>query len=1202
MVANEIKKTEEIVDGNTAAAEGSYIFSEVAAIYPITPSSPMAENVDVFASKGRKNAFGDIVKVVEMESEAGAAGAVHGASQGGALAVTYTASQGLLLMLPNMYKWVGEELPVVVHVAARSVATEALSIFGDHSDVYAARQTGMAMLCSQSVQDVMNLAPVAHLISIASCFPIIHFFDGFRTSHEYQKVSKVPDEEWIKLLDKDALNRFRQKALNPHGNAVTRGTNQNDDIYFQTREAQNLHIKKVGQIAKHYLEEASRLTGKTYAPFVYYGDPNATEVIVAMGSVTETISEVVDDLNSKGQHVGVVKVYLYRPFVPEFLSEAIPNSVKRVAVLDRTKEPGSDGEPLYLDVLAGLNQQNRFDIRVVGGRYGLSSRDTQPKDIKGIFDFLKSDNLFSGFTVGINDDVTNLSLKSDDDYVIEDSTVRSCLFYGMGSDGTVSANKSAAKIIGALTNYKIQAYFQYGSEKAGGVTVSHIRFGDNNIHSEYYVHEADFISCSQDSYLFRYDMLKSIKNNGIFLLNTSLSKEALLNTLPLRVKRDLAKANAKFYIIDANTVARSLGLGRHTNTILESAFFYLMDVAHNHPLISYNDALNKMKEYIVSMYSKKGQEIVDANIKAVDMGTQGLEKIDVDPSWADIVLASDTKLDVNTYKGYADTIRRREGYSLPVSSIINNGVEDGTELNNSNYDAKRCVADIVPHWFKENCIQCNQCALVCPHATIRAFLLNEKDMSGLSNEEKTDVLPAIGPKAKGLNYRIQVSPMNCLGCSLCVDICPGKFDPKTKTFNKALKMVDAKGEYIHEEAANYLYRHVQYKPGIFPAGSLKDVGQMRPYHEVSGSCAGCGETQYYRLLSQLFGSDLMIANATGCSSIYCASTPQTPNVTDEDGNGIAWANSLFEDNAEYGYGMRMAQDHKLISILSIIQKYKDETESELKDLLNQYVLNLKNRDLIKPILPRIIELVRKSSSDGIKQLLSFKNDMLDKCVWIVGGDGWAYDIGYGGLDHVLATKDDVNILVLDTEVYSNTGGQASKSSQQGQVAKFAASGKKTAKKNLALLAMAYKDVYVAQISLGGNMMAAIKAMKEAESYHNGPSIVIAYCPCIEHGMKGGLVNTNRAEKEAANCGYFPIFRYDPRLPKPLTLDTKTPDFNKYLDFVLSQNRYAQLSKVNPDEAERLLNNSKNDAINRYNDIIRFGTPTEENEEDNKGAK
>lgn len=1190
-MAKEIKKTKEIVDGNTAASEGAYPFSEIAAIYPITPSSPMAENVDVFASKDKKNMFGDVVKVVEMESEAGAAAAVHGASQGGSLAVTFTASQGLLLMIPNIYKWVGEELPIVVHVAARTVATEALSIFGDHSDIYAVRQTGIAMLCSQSVQDVMNLAPVAHLISIASTFPLLHFFDGFRTSHEYQKVDKVPEEEWEKLLDQDALERFRRKALNPHGNAVTRGANQNDDIFFQTREAQNLTISKVAEKAEYYLKKASELTGKDYAPFVYYGAKDAKRVIVAMGSVTETASEVVDDLNRKGEKVGLVKVYLYRPFVPKFLTRAIPSSVKKIAVLDRTKEPSSVGEPLYLDVLAGLAQEGRRDIEVVGGRYGLSSRDTQPKHIKAVFDFLKKKKLFSGFTIGINDDVTHLSLPVDDSYVLEDKDMKTCLFFGMGSDGTVSANKSAAKILGNLTDLNIQAYFQYGSEKAGGVTKSHLRFGKNPIHSEYYVEEADFISCSQDSYLFRYDMLKRLKKNGIFLLNTSLSKEALLNTLPLRVKRDLAKENAKFYIIDANSLARNLGLGRHTNTILEASFFYLSDVAYEKPLVPYKDALELMKKYIVAQYSRKGQEMVDANIKAVDSGTQGLQQIEVDPSWAHIVLPGEKK-EGDSYADYVLAISRREGYDIPVSVIVNNHLEDGTMHNNINYDAKRCVADLVPHWIKENCIQCNQCALVCPHATIRSFLLTPEEKNGLPKDEQGDVLPAIGPKAKGLDYRIQVSPMNCLGCSLCVDICPGKFDPKTKTFNKALKMADAKQEYIHQEASDYLYKHVNYKPGLFPAGSLKDVGSMKPYHEVSGSCAGCGETQYYRLLSQLFGADLMIANATGCSSIYCASTPQTPNVTDEEGNGIAWGNSLFEDNAEYGYGMRMAQDHKFLSILSIINKYKDEVEPELKDLLDQYVMNLKNRELVKTFLPKLILLVRRSKSEGIKQLLEFKNDMLDKCVWIVGGDGWAYDIGYGGLDHVLATKDDVNILVLDTEVYSNTGGQASKSSQQGQVAKFAASGKKTAKKNLALLSMAYKDVYVAQVSLGANMMATIKALRDAESYHDGPSIVIAYCPCIEHGMKGGLVNTNKAEKEAANCGYFPIFRYDPRNPsKPLSLDSRTPDFNKFMDFVLSQNRFSQLSKVNPSEAEKLLNNSKQDAINRYEDIIRFGTPT-----------
>lgn len=1185
------QREQEIVDGNLASAQGAYLFSEIAAIYPISPSSPIAENVDVFASKGRRNAFGDVVKVVEMQSEAGAAGAVHGASQGGSLAVTFTASQGLLLMIPNIYKWVGEELPVVMHVAARTIATEALSIFGDHSDIETVRQTGIAMLCSHSVQDVANLAPVAHLVAIASKFPLLHFYDGYRTSHEYQKVEKVPDEEWVKLLDRDALNAFRNSALNPHGNAVTRGGNQDDEIYFQMREAQNGHVERVGKIAADYLAKASALTGRNYAPFVYYGHPKADRVVLAMGSVTETAQEVVDDLTKKGEKVGLVKVYLYRPFVPSFLSQALPRSVKRIAVLDRTKEPGSSGEPLYLDVLAGLNQAGRGDVQVVGGRYGLSSKDTQPKDVHAVFEFLKREKLFTGFTVGIEDDVTHLSLPVDPGYVLSDERTHSCLFYGMGSDGTVSANKAAAKIIGQLTDLNIQAYFQYGSEKAGGVTTSHLRFGKNPIRSEYYVESADFISCSQDSYLFRYDMLTRLKKGGTFLLNTSMDQKTLLSMLPSRVKKELALAEANFYVIDANTLARNLGLGRHTNTILESSFFYLSDVAQKHPLVPYQDALKLMKELVVSTYSRKGQDMVDANLKAVDLGSEGLVKIPIDPSWKDIELGAD-KAKYETYQDFVNALRRRDGYDVPVSTLVNNRLEDGTIRNNSNYDAKRCVADRVPHWIKENCIQCNQCAIVCPHATIRSFLLDEKDEEGLSAKEREDVLPAVGPKVKGLDYRIQVSPMNCLGCSLCVDICPGKFDPKTKKVQKALKMVDARGEYEHEPAADFLYKHVAYKPGLFPEGSVKDVGSMKPYHEVSSACAGCGETQYYRLLSQLFGADLLIANATGCSSIYCASTPSTPNVTDEEGNGIAWGNSLFEDDAEYGYGMRMAQDYKLASILSIIEKNKGAVEPELKELLDKYVANLKDRALVKTFLPRIVQLVRKSASEGIKALLPFKNDMLDKSVWIVGGDGWAYDIGYGGLDHVLATKSDVNILVLDTEVYSNTGGQASKSSPQGQVAKFAASGKKTAKKNLALLCMAYKDVYVAQVSLGANMNATIKALREAESYHDGPSIVIAYSPCIEHGMKGGLANTNQAEKEAASCGYWPIFRYDPRnKEKPLSWDGRPPDFDKYLDFVLSQNRFAQLSKVNPDEAQRLLENSRENARQRYEDLIRFGTPS-----------
>ena len=1175
-----------IVDGNTAAAMGSYPFCETVAIYPITPSSPMAETADVYAESGVKNGFNQEVRVVEMESEAGAAGAVHGAAQAGSLATTYTASQGLLLMLPNMYKWVGEELPIVVHVAARTIASHALSIFGDHQDIYAARPTGIAMLCSHSVQDVIDLSAVAHLIAIGASYPIIHFFDGFRTSHEYQKVSSVPSSEWFKLLDRDALSRFRTKALDPHTNPVTRGSAQNDDVFFQAREAQNLHQAAVLDAAVKYLSLASQLTGREYAPFVYTGAPDAERVIVAMGSVTQTAQEVVDDLNARGEKVGLVKVYLYRPFSPALLSAAIPASVKSVAVLDRTKEPLATGEPLYLDVLSGLAQQGR-NIRVVGGRYGLSSHDTIPADIKAVFDALKDPTQRTGFTIGIKDDVTHLSLASDPDYSVPFAG-RSCLFYGMGSDGTVSANKMAAKIIGDITDMSIQAYFQYDSKKAGGITRSHLRFGHKPIRAEYYIREADFISCSQDSYIQRYDMLRFLKTGGIFLLNTSLKGQALLDFMPGAFKRQLAQKRVRLFVIDANTTARALGLGRHTNTILESSFFWL-----NRDAFDFERAISTMKEQAKKTYARKGEEVVAANLKAIDMGTDGLEEIPVDPAWANL---HGTLALPATGDAYMDdlvhTIESFEGYSLPVSAFVSDSMRDGSMRNGTTLSLRRSVADIVPEWQRGNCIQCGQCVLVCPHATIRAFLLSDDELANLPESEIDDAIPAIGPKARGLKYRIQISPMNCLGCTLCAVVCPGKFDPQTKTFKKALIMKDAKTQYTHQMAADYLYNHVENRPGIFPEGTVKDVSLLRPYHEVSGSCAGCGETPYYRLLSQLFGPDLLIANATGCSSIYCGSYPLSPFVTDKDGQGVAWANSLFEDNAEFGYGMRIAKDVRLAGIVDLIRTHLDECEPELRELLTRYLENIKDRKVARELAPQIVEALQTSACEALKPLIGRAREMVDSSVWIVGGDGWAYDIGYGGLDHVLASKADVNILVLDTEVYSNTGGQASKASQTGQIAKFAATGKRTAKKNLALMAMTYNDVYVAQIALGANQMAAIKALRDAESYHDGPSIVIAYCPCIEHGIKGGLANAITTQKSAVQCGYWPIYRYDPRLKaqgKPaLALDAKEPDFTKFKDFVLTETRYSRLHAVNPEGAEALLDQSVEDAKRRYADVIKYG--------------
>jgi pyruvate-ferredoxin/flavodoxin oxidoreductase len=1188
------------VDGNTAAALGSYKFSEVAAIYPITPSSPMAEHVDEYAAAGMKNDFDDIVKVVEMQSEAGAAGAVHGALQGGSLATTYTASQGLLLMIPNIYKWVGEELPAVLHVAARSLAARSLSIFGDQGDIYAVRQTGAAMICSHSVQEIADLAPLAHLVAIKASTPVIHFFDGFRTSHEIQNVEFIDDSFWKSLIDQDAIADFKKRALNPHGHAVTRGGAENDDICFQGREAQNVHEEKIIDVACEYFQKVSEATGRPYAPFTYFGDPEADRVIIAMGSVTETCIEVVTDLMKKGEKVGLIKVHLYRPFSVRHLMATIPASVKKIAVLDRTKEPGSDGEPLYLDVVAALRQGNRQNIEVLGGRYGISSKDTQPKHIKAVYDFLNAATTWTGFTVGIDDDVTHLSLPIDETYSIP-HTYTSCLFYGLGSDGTVSANKSSIKIIGDETHQYAQAYFAYDSRKAGGVTRSHLRFGKDPIHSTYYVENADFVSCSLDSYIFKFDMIKNLKDGGTFLLNTDMTDEQLSASLPNRMKKELALKHAKFYVIDANKIAFSIGMGRHTNTILQASFFYL-----NQQIMPYDQANTWMKSFAQKAYAKKGQDIVDMNNKAIDQGTQGLRQVAVDAAWANLPVNAAVQLTGDDYwDSYVAIINNLDGYDLPVSKFREWELEDGTMRNNITYTEKRSIADRVPVWNKANCIQCTQCAFVCPHSTIRPFLLSDEDIQKLPESERADVLPALGgPNVKGLSFRIQVSPMNCVGCGLCVNQCPGKMAPKKDAngnpvldangkpvmeAHKALSLAEAKSQFVHEEAANILYKEIEPKVGFYPAGTVKEVSFHRPYQEISGACAGCGETPYYRLASQLFGTDMLVANATGCSSIYNGSTPLTPFVTDKQGNGIAWANSLFEDNAEYGYGMRVATDYKLDEICKIITAVQDAVEPELKQVLVDYVAHIKNKAYVRTLLPKMLSLIGASANKDVKKLLAMKNDLLDKSVWIVGGDGWAYDIGFGGLDHVLATEDDVNILVLDTEVYSNTGGQASKSSQTGQIAKFAASGKKTAKKNLPLIAMSYDHVYVASIALGANPSLAIKALSEAESY-NGPSLVICYAPCQEHGIKGGLANAMLQEKLAVACGYFLTFTFDPRLAEqgknPLTMYSN-PDFTKFRDFIMTQTRYSLLPVVNPTEAEMLFTKSQKYAEQRYHDILRY---------------
>ncbi len=1187
----EIKKTFQSVDGNTAAAMESYYFTEVAAIYPITPSSPMAELVDVMASKGAKNFFGSPVKVVEMQSEAGAAGAVHGALQGGALATTYTASQGLLLMIPNLYKWCGELLPAVLHVAARSLAARALSIFGDQADIYACRQTGVTMICSSSVQEIADLTPVAHLVAIDASTPVMSFFDGFRTSHEIQNVEFVDPEEWKKLLPMDKVEAFRKRALNPHTHPVTRGGAENDDIYFQAREAQNGHYDDVLASVLKYFKEATRLTGRPYAPFVYYGDPKADRIIIAMGSVTETGTEVVDALNKAGQHVGIVKVHLYRPFSSKLLASVIPSSVKKIAVLDRTKEPGSEGEPLYLDVVAALQNEGRTFTKIIGGRYGLSSKDTQPKDVKSVYDFLDAKKNWNGFTVGITDDVTHLSIPVDEKFVVPHAYT-SCLFYGLGSDGTVSANKSSIKIIGDATHQYAQAYFQYDSRKAGGTTRSHLRFGKEPIHSEYYVKNADFISVSLDTYILKFDIINNLKDGGTFLLNTDMDDATLIKSMPNRMKHLLAEKHARFFVINANKMAEQCHMGRHTNTTLQAAFFKLSP-----SIMPYAEAETWMKKLVEKTYAKKGADIVKNNDDAIDAGPKGLREVKVDPEWIKLSVVKVPSADTGDtyYDEYVDTIDRLDGDELPTSAFQKFELLDGTMEPNITFKEKRAIADRVPQWNPEYCIECNTCSFVCPHATIRPYLLDEKELAGAPAIVKKAVKTVVGsPKAANLKFRIQVSTMDCVGCGLCANECLGnKAAIMQKNDHFALKMVEAKGEAAQQEGADYLYAHCTSKGDIFPLNTVKGVGFLRPYMEVSGACAGCGEAPYYRLLSQLFGRDMLVANATGCTSIYCGSTPLTPFVKDENGNGPAWANSLFEDNAEYGFGMRIASDYKMTQIVRILTAAKAaaDVEEPLKALIDKYLANLKNRDEERILVPALIKAVDASKNVAVKELSNYYRDLIDKSVWIIGGDGWSYDIGYGGLDHVLANEADVNVLVLDTEVYSNTGGQASKSSQTGSINKFTASGKKEAKKNLALMAMSYGHVYVAQIALGANPMKAIQALKEAESY-DGPSLVLCYCPCLEQHIAAGLVNSIAEEKKAVACGYFTTFRYDPRLVaagKPgLQIDCPEPDFTKFRDFLMLETRFSQLPIVNPEHAEELLAKCQKYAQDRWNAIKKFG--------------
>ncbi len=1156
-------KTFMSMDGNTATAHNAYAFTELSAIYPITPSSPMAEVVDVWANQGRKNIFGNVVKVAELQSEGGAAGAVHGALQAGTLATTFTASQGLLLMIPNIYKMVGECLPGVLHVSARALASRALNIFGDHQDIYACRQTGVCMLASHSVQEAMDLAGVAHLAAIKASVPFIHFFDGFRTSHEIQKVEVFDTELYKDLIDYDALEAYRKRALNPHTNPVTRGGAENDDIYFQGMEARNEHYAKVPAIVAEYMEKISEITGRHYAPFTYYGAPDAERIIIAMGSITETAHETIDALMAKGEKVGMIKVHLYRPFAPEYMLKVMPSTVKKIAVLDRTKESGAMGDPLYLDVVAALKDHK--DIEIIGGRYGLGSKDTQPCHVKAVFDHLKEEKMINGFTIGIEDDVTHLSLPADESFQIE-GDYTSCLFWGLGSDGTVSANKSTVKIIGDNTDQYAQAYFAYDSKKAGGVTRSHLRFGKSPIRSTYYINNADFISCSLDAYMFKYDMVRNLKDGGTFLLNTTFSKEEIVHHMPNRMKAQLAKKHAKLYIINATKIAQEIGMGRRTNTILQSAFFAL-----NEQIMPLETSLELMKAFAKKSYGKKGDAIVQLNYKAIDAGKDGMEEIAVDPSWAELPYDANRKLTGDEYfDNHVAVINALEGYDMPVSAFTKYNLLDGSIRNNVAFEEKRTIAVQVPTWHPENCIQCGICSYVCPHATIRPFLLNEEEVAAAPMEFET--LQAMGKGVEQLKYRIQVSPANCVGCGLCAVECPGKAG------NKALEMVDINEKLDEEPLAEYLFKHTEYKSDYFSTDTVKGSQFLMPYFEVSGSCPGCGETPYYKLVSQLFGRDMLVANATGCSMIYCSSTPSTPFVNDKNGEGVAWANSLFEDNAEYGYGMALAENYKQACILKTMEDNMDNVAPELKEAFTKYIEIQGNREAERELSKTIKELAAQSDIADVKALAD--TDLVSKSIWIVGGDGWAYDIGYGGLDHVLASDVNVNVLVLDTEVYSNTGGQSSKSSQAASIAKFAAGGKTTAKKDLGQIAMAYGHVYVASISMGANKNQTLKAIKEAEAY-NGPSLILAYSPCAEHGIKGGLSNHQKTQAKAVECGYVDLYRYNPEAEQPLTIDSKEPDYDKMLDFMMTETRFSQLPKLKGETAYEMFEKTKQDAMRRH---------------------
>lgn len=1142
------------VDGNNAAAYTSYAFTEVAGIFPITPSSPMADYTDKWSVEGKKNIFGQTVNVCEMESEAGAAGTVHGSLGAGALTTTYTASQGLLLMIPNMYKIAGELLPGVFHVTARCVASHALNIFGDHSDVMACRQTGFALLASNSVQEVMDLAAVAHLSAIKGRVPFLHFFDGFRTSHEIQKIEALDYADLAKLVDMDAVQAFRDRALSPN-KPVVHGTAQNPDIFFQAREACNTYYDALPAIVDYYMEKISELTGRNYKAFNYYGAPDAEKIIIAMGSACETIEETIDHLAEKGEKLGLVKVHLYRPFSVERLLEAIPATVRKIAVMDRTKEPGAHGEPLYLDICAAYADKETRPL-IINGRYGLGSKEVYPNQIVAVFANLDAAKPVRGFTIGIEDDITNLSLPSGDVLDTVPAGTQSCLFWGLGSDGTVGANKNSIKIIGDHTDKYVQAYFAYDSKKSGGITVSHLRFGDKPIKSTYLVQSADFVACHNPSYVTMYDLMSTLKKNGTFLLNCAWDQELLEEKIPAAMKRYIAKNNISFYTIDAVKLAKEIGLGGRINTIMQSAFFKLANI------IPVTDAVSYMKKAALKSYGSKGDAIVNMNYAAIDAGVDNAVKISVPASWANAAdETTEGKARPDFIKNVTDVMNAQKGDNLPVSAF--KGREDGTFPTGTSKFEKRGVAADVSSWKPDNCIQCNQCSLVCPHAAIRPFLLNESEKA---NAPENFITKKGMKPYDNMEFRIQISVLDCTGCGSCANVCPSK--------EKALVMMPLESQL--DQVANWDYATEKVSPKANPMtkATIKGSQFQMPYFEFSGACAGCGETPYAKLITQLFGDRMIISNATGCSSIWGASAPSMPYTTDEKGYGPAWVNSLFEDNAEHGLGIHLGNKHMreglAQSMKEAIEKgVCDSVKVAFEAWLAAKEDGVKTREVSDAVVAAInaCDCANEELKPILANILSKKDYLVKRSTWIFGGDGWAYDIGYGGLDHVLATGEDVNVCVFDTEVYSNTGGQASKSTPTGAIAQFAAGGKPVKKKDLGMMAMSYGYVYVAQVAMGSNQLQTLKAFAEAEAYP-GPSLVICYAPCINHGIKGGLSVSQSQEKRAVECGYWHLYRFNPTLKaegkNPFTLDSKEPT-TSFRDFLMSEVRYSSLARKFPQE-------------------------------------